>query len=175
MTTGVTLHLMDHSPPVSRLRLSEGYETHIGTLFTSMVIDEWCRFAGVSISPPTALALGGKARHGGGGMRRGGDVTFSWTFHPAHQTTPLSPNASFSTPPGAPLRSVLSYTPRSDADYGTLYCGARNAVGDNLEPCVFQIHPVGGLRVDLIFPTFRQNREATVVPPFLYDRLIEQC
>ncbi|KAH6938178.1 hypothetical protein HPB50_007350 [Hyalomma asiaticum] len=71
------------------------------------------------------------------------NVTFSWTFHQAHRSAPLSPNASFSTPPGAPLRSVLRYTPRSDADYGTLYCRARNAVGDSLEPCIFQIHPVG--------------------------------
>ncbi|XP_049518146.1 hemicentin-2-like isoform X1 [Dermacentor silvarum] len=71
------------------------------------------------------------------------NVTFSWTFHQAHRTAALSPNASFSTPPGAPLRSVLRYTPRSDTDYGTLYCRARNAVGDSLEPCIFQIHPVG--------------------------------
>ncbi|XP_037511989.1 hemicentin-2-like [Rhipicephalus sanguineus] len=71
------------------------------------------------------------------------NVTFSWSFHQAHRAAPLSPNSSFSTPPGAPLRSVLRYTPRSDADYGTLYCRARNAVGDSLEPCIFQIHPVG--------------------------------
>ncbi|KAL1442018.1 hypothetical protein MTO96_008027 [Rhipicephalus appendiculatus] len=30
------------------------------------------------------------------------NVTFSWTFHQAHRTAPLSPNASFSTPPGGP-------------------------------------------------------------------------
>ncbi|KAM7286243.1 putative sidestep protein [Ixodes scapularis] len=71
------------------------------------------------------------------------DVTFTWTFHQTHRNFQLAPNASSSTLGANHARSVLPYTPKVDSDYGTLYCLASNAVGDSVEPCIFQIIPVG--------------------------------
>uniref|UniRef100_A0A0N8ECY9 Sidestep protein n=2 Tax=Daphnia magna TaxID=35525 RepID=A0A0N8ECY9_9CRUS len=35
--------------------------------------------------------------------------------------------------------SILSYSPQSDRDYGSLLCWGRNAVGEQREPCVYRI------------------------------------
>ncbi|CAN8005595.1 unnamed protein product, partial [Ixodes hexagonus] len=73
------------------------------------------------------------------------DVSFAWAFHQGHRNLKLSSN-SFSASPNSnsnSVRSVLLYTPKTDADYGSLFCLARNAVGESAEPCVFQIIPVG--------------------------------
>lgn len=40
-----------------------------------------------------------------------------------------------------PLVSVATYTPRSELDYGTLLCWAQNALGQQAEPCAYQIVP----------------------------------
>ncbi|XP_064474767.1 hemicentin-1-like isoform X2 [Ornithodoros turicata] len=71
------------------------------------------------------------------------NVTFSWTFHQAHRNYEMAPANMSATAGGDPLRSVLMYSPKTDADYGTLYCLARNSIGDSLQPCIFQITPVG--------------------------------
>ena len=39
-------------------------------------------------------------------------------------------------------RSVISYSPKTELDYGTLLCWARNNVGLG-SPCVFTILPIG--------------------------------
>ncbi|KAL1442024.1 hypothetical protein MTO96_008033 [Rhipicephalus appendiculatus] len=70
-------------------------------------------------------------------------VMFSWGYRQGNRDYPLGPDASFSSPPGHPLRSVLRYTPRHDADYGTLSCGASNPIGESTRPCIFQVVPIG--------------------------------
>lgn len=40
-----------------------------------------------------------------------------------------------------PLVSVAAYTPRSELDYGTLLCWAQNALGQQAEPCAYQVVP----------------------------------
>ncbi|XP_046444783.1 hemicentin-1-like isoform X3 [Daphnia pulex] len=35
--------------------------------------------------------------------------------------------------------SVISYSPQSDRDYGSLICWARNVIGEQREPCVYRI------------------------------------
>lgn len=40
---------------------------------------------------------------------------------------------------GASDGSVISYSPQSDRDYGTLLCWARNDIGEQREPCVYRI------------------------------------
>lgn len=72
-----------------------------------------------------------------------GNVSFSWTFHQAHRNFALAANASRTLLDEDSFRSVLLYTPKTDSDYGTLYCLARNDVGDSAEPCIFQIVPIG--------------------------------
>ncbi|KAI9552041.1 hypothetical protein GHT06_022378 [Daphnia sinensis] len=79
--------------------------------------------------------------------------SFRWSFNtsstdvndlqenPMFQTT--APN-DVSTDTGS--ASVLSYSPQSDRDYGSLICWARNAVGEQREPCVYRIF--AGVRPD---------------------------
>ncbi|CAN8029643.1 unnamed protein product, partial [Ixodes persulcatus] len=74
------------------------------------------------------------------------DVSFAWSFHQGHRNLKLATNAFSATTPNRDsnsARSVLLYTPKTDADYGSLFCLARNAVGESAEPCVFQVIPVG--------------------------------
>ncbi|CAN8011952.1 unnamed protein product, partial [Ixodes pacificus] len=74
------------------------------------------------------------------------DVSFAWSFHQGHRNLKLATNAFSATTPNSgsnSARSVLLYTPKTDADYGSLFCLARNAVGESAEPCVFQVIPVG--------------------------------
>lgn len=37
----------------------------------------------------------------------------------------------------------LTYTPKSERDYGTLACWGKNKIGKQVEPCLFQIVPAG--------------------------------
>lgn len=39
--------------------------------------------------------------------------------------------------------SRLNYTPTTDLDYGTISCWARNSIGMQKSPCVFQIVAAG--------------------------------
>lgn len=40
-------------------------------------------------------------------------------------------------------KSVATYTPRVDLDYGRLYCWAQNSAGRQREPCVFFVIEAG--------------------------------
>ncbi len=40
-------------------------------------------------------------------------------------------------------RSVLTFSPTSPRDYGTVYCFANNEVGRQREACVFHVVPAG--------------------------------
>lgn len=48
--------------------------------------------------------------------------------------------------------SVISYSPQTDRDYGTLLCWARNDIGEQREPCVYRIF-LGGPSLYL-FPLY---------------------
>lgn len=39
--------------------------------------------------------------------------------------------------------SSLNYTPTNDLDYGTVSCWAKNSVGMQVSPCIFQIVAAG--------------------------------
>lgn len=41
--------------------------------------------------------------------------------------------------------SELVYTPKNERDFGTLACWARNSIGKQTEPCLFQVVPAGEL------------------------------
>ena len=43
--------------------------------------------------------------------------------------------------------SVVNYTPVTDLDYGTLLCTAKNVIGEQTMPCVFQIVAAGELQL----------------------------
>ena len=41
--------------------------------------------------------------------------------------------------------SELLYTPKNERDFGTLACWAKNSIGKQTEPCLFQVVPAGEL------------------------------
>ena len=67
--------------------------------------------------------------------------TFTWSFNNS-LTSSLLPPASFLSSPG---HSLISYTPHSHMDFGTLLCWGTNMVGNQRtnQPCVFHIIPTG--------------------------------
>ncbi|CAG2165676.1 unnamed protein product, partial [Oppiella nova] len=66
------------------------------------------------------------------------DVTFNWTFN---GTSAQSQEAVKFVNDGR--KSVATYTPREDVDYGRLYCWAQNSAGKQREPCVFFVIQAG--------------------------------
>ncbi|XP_018019424.1 nephrin [Hyalella azteca] len=70
------------------------------------------------------------------------NVTFRWTFNnSARKDASESVSERKFTTNG--LESVLSYTPLSERDYGTLLCFASNAVGAQENPCSFTVISAG--------------------------------
>lgn len=39
----------------------------------------------------------------------------------------------------------MIYTPKNEREYGTLACWAKNSIGKQTEPCLFQVVPAGNL------------------------------
>ncbi|XP_050354112.1 neural cell adhesion molecule 1-like [Nymphalis io] len=66
------------------------------------------------------------------------DVTFLWQFNNSGESFNVSP-ARYGTLNGS--TSELRYTPASERDYGALTCRGTNTVGQQAQPCVFQIIP----------------------------------
>jgi hypothetical protein len=64
---------------------------------------------------------------------------FHWTFNSSGEQTELTSQLQ-TTESGW---SRLNYTPTSDLDYGTISCWARNVIGSQKTPCVFQIVAAG--------------------------------
>ncbi len=66
--------------------------------------------------------------------------SFKWLFN--HTTKPI-PEARYSSVDNRKGISILTFSPQTELDYGILMCYARNAVGQQKEPCVFHIIPAG--------------------------------
>lgn len=49
--------------------------------------------------------------------------------------------------------SELIYTPKNEREYGTLACWAKNLIGRQTEPCLFQVVPAGNF-IFLLFLSF---------------------
>ncbi|XP_066978327.1 neural cell adhesion molecule 1-like isoform X2 [Macrobrachium rosenbergii] len=64
---------------------------------------------------------------------------FKWTFNNTADTIDVPPGRFTSTP----TYSIITYTPMTELDYGTLLCWAENAIGQQNLPCVFHIVPAG--------------------------------
>ncbi|XP_037081011.1 synaptogenesis protein syg-2-like [Pollicipes pollicipes] len=67
------------------------------------------------------------------------EVTFRWSFNNTGEITHL-PTAQFTV---NGTSSTAEYVPRSELDYGTLLCWARNGIGWQKTPCVFHIVSAG--------------------------------
>ncbi|KAJ8873987.1 hypothetical protein PR048_024827 [Dryococelus australis] len=71
-------------------------------------------------------------------------VTFRWMFNNSAEAVDVqSPHVVLEG-----TSSIVSYTPVTDLDYGTLLCWATNRIGSQRLPCVFHIIPAG--RPDLV-------------------------
>ena len=67
-------------------------------------------------------------------------VKFTWKFN-SSSTDVIDVTAT--TVIVDQTRSVATYTPVTDSDYGYLLCWASNEIGPQKEPCVFSISPAG--------------------------------
>ncbi|XP_047494024.1 nephrin-like [Penaeus chinensis] len=64
--------------------------------------------------------------------------TYRWAFNTSTETVYIPRNR---TKKQGRNTSVMSYTPASQQDYGTLLCWAHNQVGPQLRPCVYLVTP----------------------------------
>ena len=67
------------------------------------------------------------------------EVTFRWAFNNTSENIVVENHA----PSADGGSSIATYVPRSELDYGTLFCWGRNNVGQQIEPCVFSVIPAG--------------------------------
>jgi Immunoglobulin domain len=70
------------------------------------------------------------------------ELTFKWSFNNTRESLDIQQSNVRTAADGGPV-SVLEYTPRTEMDYGTLLCRARNAVGLQAVPCAYQLVPAG--------------------------------
>ncbi|XP_044574365.1 neural cell adhesion molecule 2-like isoform X1 [Cotesia glomerata] len=66
-------------------------------------------------------------------------VEFRWTFNNSAESIDVAAGHIIKSG----TSSVVSYTPMTELDYGTLLCWANNAIGNQLVPCVYHIIPAG--------------------------------
>jgi hypothetical protein len=71
--------------------------------------------------------------------------SFHWTFNSSGEQTEIT-SLYHSNENGI---SRLNYTPSSDLDYGTISCYAKNIIGEQKSPCVYQVVAAGKKRVAL--------------------------
>ena len=70
-------------------------------------------------------------------------VTFEWTFNNSAEFIRVPGKRALTEKNGT--TSKLTYTPKTDKDYGTLMCSATNEVGRQRNPCIFHIILAGKL------------------------------
>jgi len=72
--------------------------------------------------------------------------SFKWSFNNTAETIDV-PQARYKTSAAASgssmSQSMLTYTPMTEMDYGTVMCWASNMAGQQKEPCVFHIIAAG--------------------------------
>lgn len=66
-------------------------------------------------------------------------LRFKWTFNNTADTIDVPPGRFTSQP----TYSIITYTPMTELDYGTLLCWATNDIGPQSYPCIFHIVPAG--------------------------------
>lgn len=64
-------------------------------------------------------------------------VTFRWALNNTMEVLPIKNHVS------AQLTSIANYSPRTKFGYGELLCWAKNGVGEQKEPCVYQVVAAG--------------------------------
>lgn len=67
------------------------------------------------------------------------EVQFRWTFNNSAESI----DVAISHISRSGTSSIVSYTPMTELDYGTLLCWATNRIGPQRVPCVFHIIAAG--------------------------------
>ena len=83
--------------------------------------------------------VGQAAASEAGGRGRNGGLEFRWSMNSSNDYVDI-PKSQFTTNGD---RSVLTFSAKTDMDFGTLTCHATDAVGKANPPCTFQIIPKG--------------------------------
>ncbi|XP_022236802.1 hemicentin-1-like [Limulus polyphemus] len=65
------------------------------------------------------------------------DVKFQWRFNNTKEVLDVTTFENKET------RSIATFSPRGDGDYGTILCWGKNSVGTQKKPCVFKLVPAG--------------------------------
>ena len=73
-------------------------------------------------------------------------IKFDWTFNNSAEFIRVSENRGLTVKNGT--TSKLTYTPKTDKDYGTLMCSASNEVGRQRKPCIFHIILAGKVKLN---------------------------
>ena len=76
-------------------------------------------------------------------------VTFEWTFNNSAEFIRVPGKRALTEKNGT--TSKLTYTPKTDKDYGTLMCSATNEVGRQRNPCIFHIILAGKLAGRILY------------------------
>ena len=74
-------------------------------------------------------------------------LQFHWTFNNSGDSSLVSQSRYTHSN----FTSVIKYTPVSDLDYGTLACWAKNSVGYQKRPCIYQVVAAGKYFVNYMF------------------------
>jgi hypothetical protein len=75
------------------------------------------------------------------------NIHFTWKFNNTAEVNDI-PASHFTMDRS---RSMASYTPMTEPDYGTLLCWGRNDIGVQKAPCVFHVIPAGMFSVRTAF------------------------
>ncbi|XP_018339778.1 PREDICTED: nephrin [Trachymyrmex septentrionalis] len=86
------------------------------------------------------------------------EVQFKWTFNNSAESIDVAAGHIAR----AGTSSIVSYTPMTELDYGTLLCWASNHIGQQQVPCVYHIIPAG--KGSLHSYHISRKREATYLP-----------
>lgn len=96
------------------------------------------------------------------------EVQFRWTFNNSAESIDVA--ASHIARAGT--SSIVSYTPMTELDYGTLLCWATNRIGHQQVPCVYHIIPAGEVSLrDNSIMEIRLCRLWTSISPYLFSLL----
>lgn len=68
-----------------------------------------------------------------------GSTSFEWRFNASGELVDMPHDRFKSTN----TKSIVEYVPRTELDYGSLMCWAKNSIGKQRDPCIFHLVPAG--------------------------------